>query len=58
MTMRITIKNEDQTHSAIVTTIDKGLESPFETDTTLAPGEQKEFYIYEGRFVRIKEVPK
>jgi hypothetical protein len=56
MTMRITVKNEDQNHTAVVTVIDHGAEHTFETDTKLAPGEQKEFWVYSGRSLVVKEV--
>lgn len=52
MTMKLTITNDDQQRTALVTTLDAA--SPNET-RELAPGQSAEFYVHSTRELVIKE---
>lgn len=67
MTMRLTIKNEDQSRTAVVTTFDtpgriagteiRNPDAPdvWAAETAIAPSESAEFWIHSGRMVRVTE---
>lgn len=57
MTMKLTIKNEDQTRTATVTSTDHSPSGTYETDVKLAPGEQRDFYVHVGRTLTVREDP-
>jgi hypothetical protein len=57
MTMRIVIKNEDPTKTAIVTTIGRFADGAYEIDKELRPGEQEEIYIHATKSIVIREQP-
>lgn len=55
MTMRLTIKNEDQARTARVKVVDLGNPSyvPF---VDLEPGQSHEFWIHKGRELKVEEL--
>lgn len=58
MTMKLTIKNDDATRTALATSIeisaDGQVRNP-QAPVELAPGESKEFWIYQGRELKLEE---
>lgn len=54
MTMRLTLKNEDQSRTARVTTLDVG--GAANTPAEIAPGETKDFWIHAGRTLTVEEL--
>ncbi len=57
MTMRITIKNADETRTARVTAVDGGVPvGGGAARVDLAPGQSNDFYIHEGRTLAIEEI--